>query len=77
MHQPVEWQPDEVNVDGLRSPDGQIVYWGIARLQPNGRYACYAVFHGEVLAIVEVNIRVEPTQFQGSSRTLPSEGAEP
>lgn len=47
--------PLQVPVNGMRSPDGQIEYLGIATLQSNGKYHCYAILGG-CLAAVEVTI---------------------
>ena len=44
-----------VKVDGMRSNDGLIEYWGIARRQPNGLYRCLADVGG-ALCFVEVSI---------------------
>ena len=47
--------PDVISVDGKKSPDGLVEYWGVATRQPNGKYQCYANVGG-TLAIVEVVI---------------------
>jgi hypothetical protein len=47
--------PDVISVDGKKSNDGLVEYWGVATRQPNGKYHCYANIGG-VLAIVEVVI---------------------
>lgn len=51
--------PPEVAVDGLRSEDGLIEYWGKARLQPDGTYQCLANVGG-ALCRVEVHLRFVP-----------------
>jgi hypothetical protein len=60
MHQEVVWQPPEVKVSGMRQRRGdfEIEYWGIATLQPNGKYHCLANVAG-ALCRVEVEITFE------------------
>lgn len=50
--------PDEVMVDGIKSDDGLIEYWGRATKLPNGKYRCYANVCG-VVGLVEVTITPE------------------
>jgi hypothetical protein len=57
--------PERIKVDGRRSPDGLIEYWGIATRQPNGRYHCLANVDG-YLCIVEVSITAQKEQLNGS-----------
>jgi hypothetical protein len=52
-------RPEQISVDGLRSPDGAIEYWGQATKQPNGLYLCFANVAG-MLCVVEVRITMEP-----------------
>lgn len=49
------FEPEEVKVDGMTSPDGLFEYWGVAKRQPNGKYQCYANCAGH-MCIVEVTI---------------------
>lgn len=57
MHQPVEYQPLEIAVDGILLEDGVIECWGIAKLQPNGKYQCLARVAGS-LCRIEIVIQV-------------------
>lgn len=67
MHQPVVVPPQTVSVDGMRSTldfrtssgemeSIEVECWGIATLQPNGKYHCYARV-GTVVAAIEITIR--------------------
>ena len=47
--------PEQIDVDGRRSNDGLVEYWGQATRQPNGKYHCFANVDG-TLCIVEVTI---------------------
>ena len=62
MHQPIVWQPEEISVNGKTCPiealDGvEAELWGIATLQPNGKYHCYAKV-GQSICRVEIDVTV-------------------
>jgi hypothetical protein len=62
MHQSVEWQPPSVEVNRVHTvfKDIPVELWGVATLQPNGLYQCYANVGG-ALCIVEVRITAGET----------------
>jgi hypothetical protein len=46
--------PDQVSVNGIKVKEG-VELWGVATLQPNGKYACYANVCGH-LCLTEIVI---------------------
>jgi hypothetical protein len=49
--------PEKVSVDGIKIKDG-VELWGIATLQPNGKYVCYANVLGH-LCLIEITIHLK------------------